>query len=107
MASINVTTKSHTSNDDAFNPENILCLAGSGLEYMKNKYSKERINSGEALIEFLNFKENYNNENEEEGHLYLKLLCLAMSMINQTETIDSETRSKMITGIMKHYVEHS
>ena len=107
MASINVTTKSHTSNDHAFNPENILRLAGSGLEYMKNKYSKERINSGEALIEIINFKETYNNENEEEGHLYLKLLCLAMSMINQTETIDVETRNKMITGIMKHYVEHS
>ena len=107
MASKTVTTESHTSNDDAFNAENILRLAGSGLEYMKNKYSKERINSGEAMIEFLKFKETYNNKNEEERHLYLKLLCLAMSMINQTETIDVETRNKMITGIMKHYVEHS
>ena len=107
MASINVTTKSHTSNDDAFNPENILRLAGSGLEYMKSKYSKSSITASEAFIEFMQYEETYKRENKEQETIYLQLLCLAMSMINQTEAIDVETRNKMITGIMKHYVEHS
>ena len=107
MASMNVILASHASNDNAFNPENIRRLAGSGLEYMKDKYSKERINSAEALMEFINFKETYNNKNDEEGDLYLKLLCLSMSMINQTETIDVETRNKMMTGIINQYLEHS
>lgn len=105
MTSLSTPPESHISQtpmDEVFTPENIRALAGCALEYMKSKYSKSSITASEAFIEFMQ----YNRENKEQETIYLQLLCLAMSMINQTEAIEQETRDKMITGMIKRYVEN-
>ena len=109
MASLSTTPESHISQtpmDEVFTPENIRTFAGCALEYMKSKYSKSSITASEAFIEFMQYEETYKRENKEQETIYLQLLCLAMSMINQTEAIEQETRDKMITGMIKRYVEN-
>jgi hypothetical protein len=105
MTSLSTTPESHISQtpmDEVFTPANIRALAGCALEYMKSKYSKSSITASEAFIEFMQYK----RENKEQETIYLQLLCLAMSMINQTEAIEQEIRDKMITGMIKRYVEN-
>ena len=110
MTSLSTTPESHISQtpmDDMFTPENIRAFAGCALEYMKCKHSKTSITAGEAFMEFMKYEETYIKGDKEHEKIYLQLLCLAMSMINQTEEIDSETRDKMITGMIKQYVENA
>lgn len=105
MTSLSTTPESHISQtpmDEVFTPANIRALAGCALEYMKSKYSKSSITASEAFIEFMQYK----RENKEQETIYVQLLCLAMSMINQTEAIEQEIRDKMITGMIKRYVEN-
>ena len=105
MTSLSTRPESHISQtpmNEVFTPANIRALAGCALEYMKSKYSKSSITASEAFIEFMQYK----RENKEQETIYLQLLCLAMSMINQTEAIEQEIRDKMITGMIKRYVEN-
>ena len=92
--------------DSNFNPENIRLLAGKGLEWMKKKYSKTSINGADATNEFINFKDTYDRSNDDEGQEYTQLLCLAISIINQTKTINDEIRDKLITNLVKEYAEN-
>ena len=108
MTSIATTSEHNISlpcDTDMFNPENIRALAVLGLKFLKKKLSKSSITSGEAFLEFMDFEETYDKSNKDDIE-YTQLFCLAITMINQSEKIDSDTRDKMITCMIKQYAKN-
>ena len=64
--------------NDEFNT-NFREAAGPALEFLKNKYSKESITTGDCLLEFFSYENNGDNT-----HL-TSLFCLSILMIHHTK----------------------
>ena len=64
--------------NDGFTQEDIVLLAGEGMEYLQKKLGRETIFVGDALTEYIGFQ-------NKDDMVYTYLFCLALTMLQQTE----------------------
>tara|TARA_E500000178_G_C16752525_1_gene631062 strand:+ start:266 stop:553 length:288 start_codon:yes stop_codon:yes gene_type:complete len=92
-----------SSDDTIFTRENMNLLANEGFKYLRNKLSKPLITPGDAFIEFLEFN---NKDNDDDNDmLYTQLFCLVLQLVYNLNDLPSETNDKIINGLIKRYSE--
>ena len=89
--------------DIGMNVDQFKQAANVAFNFIKNKYNKNSINAGDALLELYN----YENTSEDDDNVHLTCMyCLAVLMLHSKKaSMDSETYDKILDYTKQKYIE--